>query len=132
MKIYYRLDINTNSSKQSYKFVTKLLGKNPSETKSKINKNQEFNVWSLEEVSLEGDEYIDYFSEFLMLLEGKYKGLEELGITRNDISFWLLYEYDEQCNLEFPAEKLEKIGKEGISICISCWQKRELIEIKNT
>ena len=59
----------------------------------------------------------------LGVLEGKYDSLAKVGVERSDISIWLLYEYAEQCNMEFDSQTLLKLGKEGITLCVSCWQK---------
>ena len=60
---------------------------------------------------------------FLSLLEGKYEKLESIGITREDISIWVLYEYEGQCNMEYDPVSMKKIGENGIVLCISCWEK---------
>ena len=60
---------------------------------------------------------------FLSLLEGKYEKLESIGISREDISIWVLYEYEGQCNMEYDPVSMKKIGENGIVLCISCWEK---------
>ena len=60
---------------------------------------------------------------FLSLLEGKYEQLESIGISREDISIWVLYEYEGQCNMEYDPVSMKKIGENGIVLCISCWEK---------
>ena len=60
---------------------------------------------------------------FLSLLEGKYEKLESIGISREDISIWVLYEYQGQCNMEYDPVSMKKIGENGIVLCISCWEK---------
>ena len=60
---------------------------------------------------------------FLSLLEGKYEKLESIGISREDISIWVLYEYEGQCNMEYDPVSIKKIGENGIVLCISCWEK---------
>ena len=59
----------------------------------------------------------------LSLLEGKYERLESIGISREDISIWVLYEYEGQCNMEYDPVSMKKIGENGIVLCISCWEK---------
>lgn len=71
----------------------------------------------------ENDPSYSFIDNFLTILDGKYQQLEGIGVSRNLISFWFLYEYDEQCNIEFAPDEIEKMGKEGISLCISCWEK---------
>jgi len=66
-------------------------------------------------------EPIDFIEHFLSILDGKYEQLKEIGIERDDISVWYLYAYDGQCNMEFSPEDMYALGKEGIALCISCW-----------
>ena len=77
--------------------------------------------WELQLIQEEYDEYIPFIGYFLSLLEGKYDQLKKNGIKRDDISVWLLYEYDGQCNLEFSPQDMYNLGKEGITFCISCY-----------
>ena len=49
--------------------------------------------------------------------------LESIGISREDISIWVLYEYEGQCNMEYDPVSMKKIGENGIVLCISCWEK---------
>ena len=63
------------------------------------------------------------FSEILVLLECKYEKLESIGISRENISIWILYEYEGQCNMEYDPESMKKLGESGILLCISCWEK---------
>jgi hypothetical protein len=76
--------------------------------------------WELEENA--DDPPIDFVSTFLTLLEGKYEALAEVGVARRRIAVWLLYEYDEQCNIEFSPDDMKRLGEAGIVLCVSCWQ----------
>lgn len=64
---------------------------------------------------------IDYITFFMDILEGKYNALNEIGITRDMISIWHLYEYDGKCNLKYFPELFKRLGKNGITLCVSCW-----------
>ena len=44
-------------------------------------------------------------------------------VSREDISIWVLYEYEGQCNMEYDPVSMKKIGENGIVLCISCWEK---------
>jgi len=57
------------------------------------------------------------------ILIEKIKLLERIDITKNDVSLWFLYEYENQCNMEFTTHEINLIGKLGITLCISCWEK---------
>ncbi len=80
-------------------------------------------MWRYKLIWLNNCPETSFVDHFLAILNGKYEQLESIGITRDMISFWLLYEYDQQCNLEFNPEELRKTGQEGITLCISCWEK---------
>ena len=69
------------------------------------------------------DLYSDAINNILNLLEGKMDLLKEAGVQEDDISMWFLYEYENQCNMEFLPKDLKRIGKLGITLCISCWEK---------
>jgi hypothetical protein len=100
-------------SKENFTEIDKILG---------IKTNQNVTTWwILEYFEKENDEYIPYIEKFLSLLEGKYDQLKKIGIERNDISVWELYAYDGQCNMEFSPKNMYALGKEGITLCISCW-----------
>lgn len=57
------------------------------------------------------------------ILSKKNSLLEDIGIKKESITFWLLYEYDNECNLEFDTKELTILSSLGITFCISCWQK---------
>lgn len=80
-------------------------------------------MWRYELTGLPDDCQDLVIDQFLALINGKYNQLESIGISRDSITFWLLFEYDQECNLEFNPKELEKIGKEGIALCVSCWKK---------
>lgn len=111
-KSIYNLRILCSSDEQKEK-VSKLLSVKPTK--------QMGNTWSLEVEERESDEYFDFINHFLDILEGKYEQLESIEISREDISLWFLYEYENQCNMEFLPNDLKRLGNNGISFCISCW-----------
>ena len=67
----------------------------------------------------------NYIKYFLSLLDGKYNQLEEIGVERDSITIWYLYAYDGQCNMEFSPQDMYALGKEGIVLCVSCWDIRD-------
>ena len=109
MESYYSLQIYVPEEK--VEVVDKILGiksNNPSS-------------WELVLLEKEEDEYIPFIDYFLSILEGKYDQLEEIGITRDNISVWFVYAYDSQCNMEFLPKDMYNLGKEGIVLCVSCY-----------
>lgn len=111
---YYSLRINTVNLIQ-VRQVNELLG-----VRSNYPKEDD---WSLEVVPKEDDPPFLFIDYFLSLLEGKYEKLESIGISRENISIWILYEYEGQCNMEYDPESMKKLGESGILLCISCWEK---------
>jgi len=81
--------------------------------------------WLYEIVFEEQKEYYDIIAKLLDSLEGKHERLQELGIKNSDISIWLIYGYNNQCNMEFNPTTLERLGKRGITLCISCYKAGE-------
>lgn len=79
--------------------------------------------WILKLEENETDPYTDFIDIFLKCIDAKESRLLELGVEMSDISFWLLYEYDQQCNLEFAPQEMKRLGDKGIKLCVSCWQK---------
>ncbi|MBB5031350.1 hypothetical protein [Prosthecobacter vanneervenii] len=59
----------------------------------------------------------------LMKIEGKR---DRMAVVVDDldhaISLWVLYEYDQQCNLEFSPEDLNRLAASKAVLCVSCWQ----------
>lgn len=109
---YYRLYIDAPEDK--YEQLTKIL---------KINPNLPISHgWGVEITSAdeEGAYFIEYF---LSILEGKYTQLENIGVSKDSITVWLLYEYDQQCNMEFSPKDMYNLGKQGITLCVSCWSE---------
>ena len=78
--------------------------------------------WGIEIIQ-SGENFSEILVYFLSLLEGKYEKLESIGISRENISIWILYEYEGQCNMEYDPESMKKLGESGILLCISCWEK---------
>lgn len=70
-----------------------------------------------------------FVGDFLEKLESNKKSLGNINVSvPDDISFWYMYEYDGQCNIEFDSSFLQALGSKGIDLCISCWKKNDNIE----
>lgn len=110
-KTIYRLQIRCSTDEQVRK-VSSILNREPAEPMG--------NTW-LEVEEKKGDEYFDFINQFLDILEGKYEQLQSVGVHREDISVWFLYQYEDQCNMEFLPSDLKRLGTNRISLCISCW-----------
>ena len=109
-KSYYSLRINTKET--NYQMVSQILQKEPKD----LSKGWIFEVESSD------TSYFDYINEFLDILEGNYEKLESIGIVKNDISIWMIYAYNQQCNFEFIPKDLKRLGDNEITLCISCYE----------
>lgn len=109
-KSIYSLRIKTQEA--NYQIVSKILEKNPKD----LSRGWIFEVESSDTM------YFDYINEFLDILEGKYEKLEQIGIVKSDISIWLIYEFNQQCNFEFIPKDLKRLGENEITLCVSCFE----------
>jgi len=117
MNYLYKLQISFSPGRETLNAVNSILGieylsdeENPSQ-------------WIYEVEQQESDAYFDFINSFLNIIETKYSDLEKLNIKHDDISIWMFYEYEHQCNMEFDPKRMKRIGESGITLCISCWQK---------
>jgi len=107
----YQLRINVD--KKYYEIVTSIL------ELENVNYKR---GWSFDIILENEPTYYNVFDKFLNILQNKYEQLLELGIKKNDISFWLIYGYNNQCNMEFSSVQLKRIGENEITLCISCYE----------
>lgn len=121
---YYQLLIDTDNNPDTYNSVTELLKLQPTENeKDKISKER-FCTWMYMVIETDTDQSFDFIRNFLDILEPKFGELETLGITRDKILFWMLYEYDHQCGMEFHPQEMKRLGQSGIHLNIDCWTKK--------
>ena len=67
--------------------------------------------------------YTNALNIFIDLISNNLKSLKEVGIVEEIITFWYMYEFEQQCNMEFSPDLMKKMGEIGITLCISCWEK---------
>jgi len=111
MNSEYVLRINTD--KEKYNTLSSLLAVVPTSTRV---------YWELS-INESSNLYTKAINYFLELIENNIERLNQSGIKKEDLSIWYLYEYEEQCNMEFQPDELKKLGDSGITLCISCWKK---------
>ncbi len=121
---YYQLFIDTDDNSETYNSLTNLLKLQP--TENEMNKASEYNnsSWMYMVTETENDPNFDFINNFLDILEPKFADLEKLGVTRDKILFWILYEYDQQCGMEFHPQEIIRLGQSGIHLNIDCWTKK--------
>lgn len=106
-----------------YRYILRIAGEDPAQIARVLGASSvEPGQWALALEEGPNDAPVPFVEVFMGLLEGRFDALEGIGVSRDDITIWLLYEYDEQCNLEFSASDLKRLGDSGISLCVSCWQ----------
>ncbi len=115
MKYHYSLKIETKSPEISQK-LNSIFQVEGSPIKTE---------WEYATIENEDDPYHDFIALFSNMIIENRDDLLRLGIKEDDISVWMLYEYENQCNMEFHPEQLGKLAKAGVTFCISCWENDE-------
>ncbi len=119
MAAFYSLQISFEPSIETFNAITAILNLEVTSD----NKLEEIpSTWKFTKTVLDTDSYFDFINNFLGILENKYDQLKNIGIDRNHIIIWLLYEYDQQCNMEFNPQEMKRLGENQITLCISCWK----------
>lgn len=109
---YYSLRIV--STKEQLRLINNILDVS-------VDENSE-SGWIYEVTRNDIEPYFDFIARFLEVLKGKFLPLEKIGVKREDISFWVIYEYQEQFNIEYSPQDMKKMADEGITLCVSCYQ----------
>lgn len=110
MKYFFSLRISANE--KQVENITYILGIKP---------NYPEVAWGYE-LKIKDNAYTNFIDFFLSILNDKYEQLQNIGISKDHISIWMIYEYDGQCNMEFSASDMKKLGNSGITFCISCYE----------
>ena len=108
----YELRISSNESQKVA--IEAILGKS--------NGRPDFSWWQMV-IEEDAAGYIKALPHFLDLIELHTDKLRRIGISPDMITIWYLYAYENQCNMEFDPEFTLRLGKLGITLCISCWEK---------
>lgn len=122
---YYQLFIDTDNSSEIYNNITSLLGLQPTETEEDRVAKDRYSSWMYMVSEVEDEPCCDFINMFLDILEPKFTDLEKIGVTKDNILFWMLYEYDQQCAMEFHPQEMTRLGQSGIHLNIDCWALRQ-------
>jgi len=114
---YYRIHILTENE-SIYNSVTEILNISPASFG-----DESYQIWTYAVEEKHEGHIIDFVNLFMDILEPKLSKLEEIGINRDDISIWRIYEYDQQCAMEITPQEMKRMGKNGITLCIDCFEK---------
>jgi len=79
-------------------------------------------MWVYEKSSEETD-LLEFIIHFTSKLSDKKTLLIERDILPTDITFWLLYAYKNECNMEFPPKVMKELSSSSITFCLSCWEQ---------
>jgi len=120
---YYRLHIDSKNDSTLYEKITKTLLVNPSELNEEKNSKDLYSLWTYSFEEKKDEPNYDFINKFLNIIEPKLSELNEIGIYKEDITFWMIYEYDQQCGMEFHPQEMKRLGESGIIMCIDCFQK---------
>jgi hypothetical protein len=115
---YYKLVIFTDGTGTTYQKITAILGVEPVQ-------EDEYGVWTYLVEEQEESPSFDFINRFLDLLEPHFEKLKEVGVTKDDLLFWLLYEYEYQCALGFSPQELHRLGVSGIALNIDSWEAKK-------
>jgi len=115
---YHNLYIDTSNDFETYQKITEILKVAPTENSKED--QEKYSTWAYQVVNNEEIDYFDFINVFLEILEPNFEKLSLIGIQKENILIWLLYEFDQQCALGFNAEELKRIGQSGIALNIDC------------
>ena len=122
---YYNLHIDFEPSWKTYEKVTHILQLEPMpHEKSKFEQSDEPGLWTYQIKENEEEGNIDFINLFLNAIEPKFEQLQEIGIDKVNILFWLVYEYQHQCALGFDPQELSRLGESGIPLNIDCHETK--------
>ena len=121
---YYDLIIDTDNSKNHYDMISDVLNVLPNLENTKSHNNDEFSIWTYRIQIDEHDDDSHTIDRLLDLIEPKMDELFQIGINKNEILIWLLYEYTHQCALGFSPNELLRLGQLGIALNIDCWSEK--------
>jgi len=123
---YHRLHIDTDGTKDNYDAISKVLGiQLPDPIPVGKFDDNPFDLWTYEVNVPDEDPYYDFINKFLDIIEPKYTDLEKLGVTKDKIIFWLVYEYYAQCSMSFDPQEMKRLGESGIALNIDCYSRTE-------
>ncbi|MCW3073895.1 MAG: hypothetical protein JWP69_964 [Flaviaesturariibacter sp.] len=117
---YYKLNIHTDKTIETYNEITNLLGVQPKPVEQ--DSGLTYSIWTFEVEEDNEGPYYHFINRFLDIIEPRFEDLQKLGVEKSNITFWMLYEYDQQCAMEFHPQEMKRLGDSGIVLCIDCWQ----------
>jgi hypothetical protein len=117
---YHRLYIDTDGTIGMYNKITEILGLEPSTIDLKAKFGEPYSLWTYAVDTNEEEAHFDFINKFLDVLEPKINELQNNGVSKDKILFWLIYEYTHQCSLSFDSQEMKRLGESGIHLNIDC------------
>ncbi len=122
---YYQLFIDFKRSVETYNAISAILKLKPTEDEP-LNLSSEIpDQWFYRVEENDDAPKYDFINKFLDIIEPNYTELSKLGVKKKDILFWLVYEYDQQCAMEFHPKEMLRLGESGIHLNIDCHQTKD-------
>jgi hypothetical protein len=121
---YFQLFINFKRSIETYNTISEILKLKPTEDEPTKISSEIPDLWFYRVEENEEAPSYDFINRFLDIIEPNYTELSKLGVTKKDILFWLVYEYDQQCSMEFHPQQMLRLGESGIHLNIDCHQTK--------
>ncbi len=109
MKHEFILRIDTPN--ENFEEVSKIFEIIPSDTS---------NYW---DYIIKNKGFLESLDEISCIVKEKFQYLEDIEITKNDITIWLYFEYSNQCNMEFSPKFLNILAELNMTFCVSCWER---------
>src|SRR5215217_2596343 len=91
--------------------------------KEKINsilgiENREPATWWNTVIEEDSQDFTRALDIYIDLIARNLHALKKIGVSSKSISIWYLYEYEQQCNMEFGPHTTKQIGELGVTLCV--------------
>ena len=81
------------------------------------------------EYEIKESDKLDFANIFMEFYDKNKDILFINGISKRNISIWILYEYEEICSLSISAKQMKILGEKDFCINIDCWKKNDYINL---
>jgi hypothetical protein len=82
--------------------------------------DNDLDYWSYEISEMETDDSKYY--DIINFYARNINLLIESNLMTHETELLILYQYNQQCNIEFSHEELLELAKLKLNLCISCWE----------
>jgi hypothetical protein len=71
----------------------------------------------------------DYSNYFKKIIHPNINLIRKYLYGDHPISVWILYEYEDQCNIELLPSDIKNLASFDAVLCISCWESDSMSEL---